>query len=79
VLYVTTMVPENFQHPYVANPIAAILAQMRHALIDPGAPPAWEAIGGAARLLIPAAIIVVSFALGWWVFKREAPRIAENL
>jgi ABC-2 type transport system permease protein len=79
ILYVTTMVPESFQHPYVAAPLAAIFAQMRHAVIDPSAPPAWEAIGGADRLLIPGGIIVGAFVLGWWVFHREAPRIAENL
>jgi ABC-2 type transport system permease protein len=64
---------------YVAAPLAALFAQMRYAIIDPTAPPAWEAIGGADRLLIPAAIVVGAFALGWWVFHREAPRIAENL
>lgn len=79
VLYVTTMVPESFQHAYVAAPLAAIFAQMRHAMIDPTAPPVWDAIGGAERLLIPGGIVVVAFALGWWVFRREAPRIAENL
>jgi ABC-2 type transport system permease protein len=79
ILYVTTMVPESFQHPYVAAPLAAIFAQMRHAIIDPSAPPVWEAIGGADRLLIPGGIIVFAFLLGWWVFHREAPRIAENL
>jgi ABC-2 type transport system permease protein len=79
VLYVTTMVPERFQHAYVANPIAAVLAQLRHAVIDPGAPSAAAAIGGAPRLLIPAAIVLATFVLGWWVFNREAPRIAENL
>lgn len=79
ILYVTTMVPESFQHAYVAAPLAAIFAQMRHAVIDPTAPPVWEAIGGAERLLIPGGIVVVAFALGWWVFHREAPRIAENL
>lgn len=79
VLYVTTLVPASFQHLYAANPIAALFAQMRHAMLDPGAPTAWAAIGGAERLLIPAAIVLGSFVLGWWVFKREAPRIAENL
>jgi ABC-2 type transport system permease protein len=73
------MVPESFQHAYVAAPLAAIFAQMRNAIIDPTAPPVWEAIGGAERLLIPGGIIVFAFALGWWVFHREAPRIAENL
>lgn len=79
ILYVTTLVPASFQRAYVGNPIAALFAQMRHAMLDPQAPTAWEAIGGAERLLLPAAIVIGSFALGWWVFKREAPRIAENL
>ncbi len=79
VLYVTSLVPASFQHAYAGNPIAALFAQMRHALLDPGAPTAWEAIGGAERLLLPAGIVLVSFLLGWWVFRREAPWIAENL
>ena len=79
VLYVSTMVPETYQRPYLANPLAAVLTQMRHAVVDPGAPSAAEAIGGAPRLLIPAAIVIGVFSLGVWAFNREAPRVAENL
>jgi hypothetical protein len=39
----------------------------------------WTAIGGAERLLIPGVIVLAVLALGLVVFKREAPRIAENL
>ena len=35
ILYVTTMVPESFQHAYCRGPIAAILTQMRHAIDRP--------------------------------------------
>ena len=79
VLYVSTMVPETYQRPYQVNPIASLLTEMRHAVVDQGAPHVWVAIGGAERLLIPAAIVGVTFVLGLWVFNREAPRIAENL
>jgi len=79
VLYVATQVPEEYQRPYLANPIAAVLTQMRHAVVDPTARTAAEAIGGAERLLIPAAIVLVVCALGIWAFSREAPRVAENL
>jgi ABC-2 type transport system permease protein len=79
VLYVSTMVPEAYQRPYLANPIATVLTQMRHAVIDPGAPTAAEAIGESARLLIPAAIVLGVFILGLWAFNREAPRVAEHL
>jgi ABC-2 type transport system permease protein len=63
----------------MANPLAAILTQMRHALIDPSAPTAADAIGGSALLLIPLAVLAAACALGAWVFLREAPRIAEDL
>jgi ABC-2 type transport system permease protein len=76
---VTDALPDNIEREAMANPIAAVLTQMRHALIDPGAPSAAQAIGGAPRLLIPLALVTVVFALGIWVFMREAPRIAEDL
>ncbi len=79
VLYVATMVPESYQRAYLANPIAALLTEMRAAVVDPGARHVWDAIGGAERLLVPAGIVLFVFALGLWVFRREAPRIAENL
>src|SRR5215207_3282865 len=80
VLYAIESVPEEtLRHAIMANPLAAILQQVRHAVIDPGAPSAAEAIGGAERLLIPTALVVTVLALGLWVFKREAPRIAEEL
>ena len=79
ILYVATMVPESYQRAYLANPIAALLTQMRHAVVDPTARPVWDAIGGVERLLVPGGIVVAVFVLGLWVFTREAPRIAENL
>jgi ABC-2 type transport system permease protein len=79
VLYVSTMVPASFQRAYLANPIASVLTQMRHAVIDPTAPTVAEAIGGSIRLVVPLGIAFGTFALGWWVFNRAAPRIAEHL
>lgn len=70
---------EWVKHVLMSNPLAAILQQMRHAVIDPTAPSAAAAIGGGTRLLIPAAIVVLVCALGFWKFNREAPRIAEDL
>jgi ABC-2 type transport system permease protein len=79
VIYVTETLPDSIEREAMASPITAILTQMRHALIDPNAPTAAEAIGGGARLLIPLGVIVAVFLLGAWVFMREAPRIAEDL
>jgi ABC-2 type transport system permease protein len=79
ILYVATTVPDQYQRPYLANPIASILTEMRHALLDPTAAGAAEAIGGWTRLLIPLGIVAVSVVAGIWAFRHEAPRIAEHL
>ena len=79
ILFVAAKYPDNWERILMCNPIAVVLTQMRKAVIQPSAPSAAEMIGGAPRLLIPLGIIVAVFALGYWVFNREAPRIAENL
>jgi ABC-2 type transport system permease protein len=79
VIYVTASLPDSIEREAMASPITAVLTEMRHVLIDPNAPTAAEAIGGGARLLIPLGLTLAVFALGAWVFAREAPRIAEDL
>jgi ABC-2 type transport system permease protein len=63
----------------VANPLAAIVQESRHLVISPEYFSAGHALGSASLLIVPAALIVGTFALGLWVFNREAPRIAEEL
>jgi ABC-2 type transport system permease protein len=79
VIYVATMVPSQYRSVYLCNPLAAVLTQLRYAIVDPTAPTLAQLIGGSARALIPLGIVVVVFALGLWVFSRASPRIAENL
>jgi ABC-2 type transport system permease protein len=63
----------------MANPFAAILQEMRHVVISPQYMSAADAIGMAWRLVVPAAVVVLSIGLGYRYFAREAPRIAEDL
>jgi ABC-2 type transport system permease protein len=79
ILYVATMVPDDYQRAYMCNPIAAVLTQVRHAVVDPTAPTAAAVMGGAGWLLIPLALALGVLALGGWMFARAAPRLAENL
>jgi ABC-2 type transport system permease protein len=79
VIYVASMVPEQYLDWYMLNPVAALLSELRHAVIDPTAPTAAELAGGSVHLLIPLAIVVGLFVLGTWAFAREAPKVAENL
>jgi ABC-2 type transport system permease protein len=61
------------------NPFAALLQQFRHAIIDPSHLSAAAAIGGTWRLAAPMLVIVLTVALGWTVFSRMAPKVAEEL
>ena len=66
-------------HLLMLNPFASLLQAARHLVIDPSHMSAAEAIGGAEWLLVPAAIIVAAVIVGFRVFAREAPRVAEEL
>jgi ABC-2 type transport system permease protein len=79
IIYVASTYPDSVEDLAMANPIAAIATQARHVLIDPDAPTAAETIGGTVWLLVPLGVIAVVSVLGFWVFTREAPRIAEEL
>jgi ABC-2 type transport system permease protein len=69
-------------HFLMTSPIAALIAQARHALVggpEGVNPSAALALGGWEYVLIPLGIIAVVFTLGVVVFNHEAPRISENL
>lgn len=71
----------GLEHLAMINPVAALLAQMGHAFVGPQYhqyPSAYSA-GGALSVSIALTLIFGIFALGWWFFTKEAPRVAENL
>jgi ABC-2 type transport system permease protein len=76
-LYVASALPTRVSHILSANPLAAIFTQSRRALIDPSAPSAASAIGGAPWLLVPVGIVAAVFVAGIVVFQRQGERIAE--
>jgi ABC-2 type transport system permease protein len=79
VLYAIDTVPDEFERYVLFNPIACILEQARHWMIDPEAPGFVSAIGGWGWALVPIAVGAATVALGTWVFRREAPGLAERL
>jgi ABC-2 type transport system permease protein len=72
-------VSDTVLHLYMLNPLATVFQQFRHAVITHGTPGAQDAIGGWAALLAPVGIVLAVFVLGFWVFNRSAPLVAENL
>jgi ABC-2 type transport system permease protein len=75
----TIGVSERVREAIMLSPLAMILQQFRYAVIDPSAPSAGAAAGGAEMLLIPGALLFGVAALGYWYFNREAPSMAEDL
>jgi ABC-2 type transport system permease protein len=78
VLYVVTDVPERYRSLELVNPLAVVLTQLRHVLVDPGAPSAAEYFGG-WQLLVPVTVVLSSLLLGLWLFRRELPVVAESV
>jgi ABC-2 type transport system permease protein len=66
-------------HLYMLNPLAVVFQQFRHAIITHDTLSAGQALGGWTALLGPLAIVLGVFVLGFWVFNRTAPLVAENL
>jgi ABC-2 type transport system permease protein len=66
-------------HVYTLNPLVTIFQQFRHAMINGATLSAGQIMGSWLALLEPIALVVIIFVLGFWVFNREAPHIAEDL
>jgi ABC-2 type transport system permease protein len=79
VLYAIETVPDDYERYVLFNPIACLLEQARHWMIDPEAPGAVAAIGGWGWAMVPISLGVGIVVLGTWVFRREAPGFAERL
>jgi ABC-2 type transport system permease protein len=79
IIYVIETAPESVRELLMANPLAAIIEQARHALIDPDAPTAAASSGGTVRLLIPLAIVVLVGVLSLVLYRRAKSTLAERL
>ncbi len=79
IIYPIEKVPENFQKFIMFNPVAAVIQQVRHAVIDPTAPSVVDVMGGVAWLAVPVGIVIGLYVIGFYVFRKEAPRVAELL
>ena len=78
VLYPIEIMSGTLRDIIALNPLAPLFELARVWVIDPDAP-GPVAASGALTLAIAAAIFVGLCVLAAWVFRREAPRIAEEL
>jgi ABC-2 type transport system permease protein len=69
----------TYERILMINPLAVIIQQIRVWVLEPDAPSAVEVVHGAVWLLPALAVFAGVCAFAVWIFKREAPRIAEEL
>ena len=79
VFYPIEIVSEGIARVLMLNPLAVVIVQGRHAIVDPDAPTAAAAAGGAVWLLIPLALTAALVVAGAWLYRRRAPDLAESL
>jgi ABC-2 type transport system permease protein len=81
VLYPLWVVSSSTLRNVVAlNPLTPIMTLAQKWITEPSAPwPGSAALGGPVRLAISLVIYVAVCGLAVWIFRREAPRIAEEL
>ena len=80
IFFVVTALPGDLPSLMVQlNPLSFVFTEMRHALIDPTAPSAAEVAGGGEHVLVTLTLVATLLAIGLVVFRRMAPRAAENL
>jgi ABC-2 type transport system permease protein len=79
VLYPIEKVPETLRDIILLNPLAPLFLLARKWMIDPDAPSPSAAAGSTLHLLAPIALYALICVCAVWVFRREAPRIAEQL
>jgi ABC-2 type transport system permease protein len=70
---------ETLARVVMANPVAAVIQETRYLLLGPPTPGVADVMGSSAAVLVPLVVLVVVAVLGFVVFNRLAPYVAEAL
>ncbi len=77
IIFPLELVPEEIRPWLMLNPFAAIIQQTRHWAIDPAIPGAFD-VGG-WQTTVALGLVATLLAVGFLVFRRRAPYVAEDL
>ncbi len=69
----------TMMHIYMLNPMAVTIQQFKHAVVNHASYGSAVYAGGYAWVGVSVAFVLAVFVLGFWVFNRAAPYVAENL
>jgi ABC-type polysaccharide/polyol phosphate transport system ATPase subunit/ABC-type polysaccharide/polyol phosphate export permease len=79
IIYMISFVPPRFRDIVMSNPIAVVVQQGRHSLIDAREPSAATALGSRVELLVPIGVVALVALVSLVVYRRLASSIAEDL
>ncbi|HMC06112.1 MAG TPA: ABC transporter permease [Solirubrobacterales bacterium] len=79
IIYPIEQVPTGLREVIMLNPLAVIITDARHVLIDPSAPTATQAMSNPAMIAIPIAIVLAVLVASVMLYRWITPRIAEQL
>jgi ABC-2 type transport system permease protein len=78
ILYPLEGLPASAREWFMLNPFAVVMQQLRHTAIDPSATSPFH-LGAGWQLAVAGGLVVGVCLLGYRVFSRMAPRMAEEL
>lgn len=78
ILYPLETLPAHLRAWFMINPFAIVVQQARHATIDPTGLTPFR-LGAGPQICAAALLVVVLGTLGYQVFRRMAPQMAEEL
>lgn len=78
IIYPVERIPGGLQEVVMLNPLAVLIVQTRHAVIDPSAPSAAE-VAGAGHVWIALGVGLAAITAGIWLYRRFSPQVAEQL
>jgi ABC-type polysaccharide/polyol phosphate transport system ATPase subunit/ABC-type polysaccharide/polyol phosphate export permease len=79
VFYPVGIASGGIQEVLMLNPLAVVIEQARHALIDPSAPTAAQAAGGTLRLLVPIGLSIGLLVTGLVLYHSRAQKLVERI
>ncbi len=79
IIYLIEFYPSPLKFALSINPLAPLLEAARNVMTGPGPVSITEAAGGAIGIIGPALVTILLCVVGFRVFVRAAPQIAEEL
>jgi ABC-2 type transport system permease protein len=79
VFFLLTKFGQALRDVALCNPFAFLLAEGRHLFIDPSWPSPFDAMSTPWLAAVPIGLIVLAPVGGFLLFRREAPKVAEDL